>query len=56
MLTGSNAREENTNPPGISSGDLHGREKRNRTICSVYLPPTDLVTEEDMRGPLEQLL
>ena len=30
-----------------------GKEKR--TMCSIYLPPIDLVTEEDMRDLLEQL-
>ena len=29
--------------------------KGKRTICSIYLPPTDQVTEEDMRELLEQL-
>ena len=32
---------------------LVGREKR--TICSIYLPSTDQVTEEDIRDLLEQL-
>ena len=30
-------------------------EKRKRTICLIYLPPTDQVTNEDMRDLLEQL-
>ena len=30
-------------------------EKRNRKICSIYLPPIDQVTEEDMIDLLEQL-
>ena len=29
--------------------------KRKRTICSIYLPPTDQMTEEDKKGQLEQL-
>ena len=29
--------------------------KRKRTIYIIYLPPTDQVTEEDMRVILEQL-
>ena len=32
---------------------LIGRWKR--TICSIYIPPTDQVTEEDMRDFLKQL-
>ena len=28
--------------------------KRKRTICSIYLLPTDQVTEEDMRDLLEK--
>ena len=27
--------------------------KGKRTICSIYLPPTDLVTDEDMKDLLE---
>ena len=30
-------------------------EKGKRTVCSIYLPSTDQVTEEDMRDLLEQL-
>ena len=29
--------------------------KGKRIVCSIYLPPTDQVTEEDMRELLEQL-
>ena len=29
--------------------------KRKRTASSIYLPPTHLLTEEDMRDLLEQL-
>ena len=29
--------------------------KGKRTVCSIYLPPTDQVTEEDTRDLLEQL-
>ena len=29
--------------------------KRKRTICSIYLPPTGLVTKKDIRDLLEQL-
>ena len=29
--------------------------KRKRTICLIYLPSTDQVTEDDMRDLLEQL-
>ena len=29
--------------------------KRKRMICSIYLPPTDLVMEEGLRDLLEQL-
>ena len=30
-------------------------KKRKRTICSIYLPATDYVTEEDMTDILKQL-
>ena len=42
------------NYPGGSSGGLPDR-KGKRTVCSIYLLPTDQVTEEDMRELLEQL-
>ena len=29
--------------------------KRKKTICSIYLPPTDQVTKEDMRDLLKEL-
>ena len=29
--------------------------KGKRTVCSIYLPPTDQVTEDAMRELLEQL-
>ena len=35
--------------------EFYMAEKRKRTICSIYLPLTDLVTEKDMRDLLKQL-
>ena len=35
--------------------ELYMAGKRKRTMCSIYLPPTDLVTEKDMKDLLEQL-
>ena len=44
------------NHPGGSSGGLSRIGKGKRTVYFIYLPPTDHVTEEDMRELLEQLL
>ena len=41
------------NPASSCSGGLHGRGKMK--ICSIYLPPSNIVTEEDLKDLLEQL-
>ena len=46
--------KQKNNPPDGSTGGLPGWGK-NRTICSIYLPLTDQVIEEDMRDLLEHL-
>ena len=42
-------------PSGSGSGSLHMSGKGKRTICTMYLPPTDLVMEEDIKDLLKQL-
>ena len=33
----------------VGTLEVHLIEKGKRAVCSIYLPPTDQVTEEDMR-------
>ena len=46
-------KHKNNHPSG-SSGGLPDR-MGEKTFCSIYLPPTDQVIEEELRDLLEQL-